>query len=116
MVYRAIRAIPWSKRLLCYPFLSRLFIKLTISFETDLYLLPFSLPLRELYRSHELKEMHSLLLEKGLRLRTDLEVDGWTSDVDMAIGDGDDSDGGEGGYDVKPAEEIFRERKRLLPY
>lgn len=55
--------------------------------------------------------MYQLLLEKGLRLRAELELGDWTSDVQIQADESDDDE-----YDVKPAEVIFEERKRLMPY
>lgn len=66
-----------------------------------------------MYKSTELKEMHSLLLEKGLRVREELEIGGWTSDVEMLMGE--DSDEDVGGV-VKDVENLYSERQRLMPY
>lgn len=50
----------------------------------DLYLKPFSAPLRSAFRSKELRELHSVLLEKGLRIRLELDTfaEGWSSEVE----------------------------------
>ncbi|GAA5922599.1 uncharacterized protein JCM15063_003358 [Sporobolomyces koalae] len=91
LIYRALQECPWCK---------------------EFYLRPFSPTLRSVYRSTELRDFHHLLLEKGLRIRTDLDpfLDGAPmSDDEMAEDDGDAGDQGIG-------EEVFTERKKLMPY
>lgn len=58
--------------------------------------------------------MHSLLLEKGLRVRVELDefLVGWQDPSERRD---DDDENDEGGGDVD-FEEIFEERKRLMPY
>lgn len=80
----------------------------------ELYLKPFSSPLRTQYRTNELKEMHSLLLEKGLRVRVELDdfLAGWQDPSERReLDDGEDE-----GVDIAGVEAIFEERKRLMPY
>lgn len=75
----------------------------------DLYLRPFLPALRPVYRSQELRDWHSLLLEKGLRVR--VEVDGFTepgSDIEMEEDPPLE--------DVTEAEGLLREREYLKPY
>lgn len=45
--------------------------------------MPFNLPFRQVYRLAELREVHRLMLEKGIRLHKSLEaaVAGWQSEV-----------------------------------
>lgn len=74
----------------------------------DLYLRPFLPALRPVYRSQELRDWHSLLLEKGLRVR--VEVDNFAevgSDVEMV------DPPLEGFTD---AEGLLAEREYLKPY
>jgi hypothetical protein len=73
---------------------------------------PFSKPLRSVYRSQELNAMYQLLLEKGLRIRAELELGDWSSDVDVEMEANEEDEGD----DVKPAEILFEDRKRLMPY
>ncbi|GAA6058551.1 hypothetical protein JCM10212_006990 [Sporobolomyces blumeae] len=92
LIYRALRECPWCK---------------------EFYLRPFSPTLRSVYRSSELRDFHHLLLEKGLRVRVDLEpfLGGAVySDVEM-LGIEDEEDG-----EVGVGEEVFEERKKLMPY
>ena len=68
-----------------------------------------------MYRSDELRELHRLLLEKGLRVRLELDdfAEGWRSEPeDMEQDSSDDDRGGV----VKVAEELYQERARLMPY
>lgn len=82
----------------------------------EFYLRPFSPTLRAVYRSSELRDFHHLLLEKGLRIRIDLDpyLEGvQLSDVEMLEeGEEKNSEGGE--LDV--GEEVFEERRKLMPY
>lgn len=59
--------------------------------------------------------MHSLLLEKGLRVRVELDdfIEGWTSDVEMDDRRVEDE---EEGALIKDTEELYSERQRLMPY
>jgi hypothetical protein len=52
-------------------------------FLADLYIMAFTPPFREAYRSAELREIHRLMLEKGIRLHKSLEsaVAGWRSEA-----------------------------------
>lgn len=91
-------------------------LRLTLrSSKTEFYLRPFSPTLRSVYRSSELRDFHHLLLEKGIRVRIDLDpfLEGAEfSDVEMLeIEDGDE---GQEALDV--GEEVFAERQKLLPY
>jgi hypothetical protein len=56
--------------------------------------------------------MYQLLLEKGLRIRAELELGDWSSDVDVEMEANEEDEGD----DVKPAEILFEDRKRLMPY
>lgn len=65
-----------------------------------------------MYRSRELVEMHSLLLEKGLRVKEELDLGDYASDTEVvAVDGGRDEEGGD-----EEIFEIFEERKRLMPY
>jgi hypothetical protein len=79
----------------------------------EFYLRPFSPALRSVYRSRELRDFHHLLLEKGLRVRVDIEpfLEGVvTSDME------DDEEEGEGPMLEDAGEELLAERRRLMPY
>ncbi|KAL8278570.1 hypothetical protein RQP46_009062 [Phenoliferia psychrophenolica] len=94
LLYRGIRECPWVK---------------------ELYLKPFALPFRAAFRAKELQQLHSLLLEKGLRVRVELEEfgeGGGDSDVEMGVEEPDEAAGGL----VKETEELYEERRRLMPY
>lgn len=81
----------------------------------EFYLRPFSPTLRSVYRSSELRDFHHLLLEKGLRIRVDLDpfLEGvQLSDVEMLEDDEEELGQGELGI----GEEVFAERKKLMPY
>lgn len=78
----------------------------------DIYLKPFAAPLRTMYSSSELKAMNYLLVEKGLRVREELELGNWTSDVEMANSENEE----DGGAVVKDVETLYEERRKLMPY
>ncbi|BGP52880.1 hypothetical protein JCM8202v2_000437 [Rhodotorula sphaerocarpa] len=91
LIYRAIRDCPWCK---------------------EFYLRPFSPTLRSVYRSRELNDFHHLLLEKGIRVRVDIEAflaGSVTSDMEVEVGPEMErlEDAGE---------EVLTERQRLAPY
>uniref|UniRef100_A0A0K3C9N5 BY PROTMAP: gi/647394756/emb/CDR35990.1/ RHTO0S01e11694g1_1 [Rhodosporidium toruloides] n=1 Tax=Rhodotorula toruloides TaxID=5286 RepID=A0A0K3C9N5_RHOTO len=93
LIYRAIRECPWCK---------------------EFYLRPFSPALRSVYRSRELRDFHHLLLEKGLRVRVDIEpfLEGAvTSDMED-----DEEEEGEGPMLEDAGEALLAERRRLMPY
>lgn len=74
----------------------------------DLYLKPFSQPLRSIYIPAELRFYYSLLLEKGLRVRVEMadqveEVLRMEEEPEEVVA-------------MLDAEEIFAERRRLMPY
>lgn len=79
----------------------------------DLYMLPFTSPFRQVYRSSELREMHRLMLEKGIRLHKSLEsaVAGWQSEVSEDEVDLDAIETEDSLYARKQA----AERLRLMP-
>lgn len=103
-------------------FSSRLDLSLlTPRFLADLYMRPFLPILRPVYRSSELRNWHSLLLEKGLRVRVDTDsfLEGEVgSDIEMEEQERDE--------DMKPLEDVgndwaagedlLREREQLKPY
>ncbi|GJN91570.1 hypothetical protein Rhopal_004593-T1 [Rhodotorula paludigena] len=95
LIYRAIRECPWCK---------------------EFYLRPFSPSLRSVFRSRELRDFHHLLLEKGLRVR--VEVDSFLDGAVFSDMEDDKDDG----HEVAPArledagEELLTERQRLMPY
>ncbi|BGP44730.1 hypothetical protein JCM10450v2_000544 [Rhodotorula kratochvilovae] len=96
LVYQAIRECPWCK---------------------EFYLRPFSPALRPVFRSRDLRDFHHLLLEKGLRVRVDIEpfLEGVvTSDME----DDDAADEGEGPLErlEEAGEDVLSERQRLMPY
>lgn len=82
----------------------------------EFYLRPFSPSLRSVFRSRELRDFHHLLLEKGLRVRVEVE-----SFLDGAVFS-DMEDDEDDGHEVAPArledagEELLTERQRLMPY
>jgi len=87
---------------------------LTPHSSTEFYLRPFSPTLRSVYRSSELRDFHHLLLEKGIRVRIDLDpyLEGAEfSDVEMFEIEDED---GQGALNV--GEEVFTERQKLMPY
>lgn len=78
----------------------------------EFYLRPFSPTLRSVYRSRELNDFHHLLLEKGIRVRVDIEAflaGSVTSDMEVEVGPEMErlEDAGE---------EVLTERQRLAPY
>ncbi|KWU46645.1 DUF1740-domain-containing protein [Rhodotorula sp. JG-1b] len=78
------------------------------------YLRPFSPTLRSVYRSRELRDFHHLLLEKGLRIRVDVDayLEGeQTSDMEVEDDDTADLERLE-----QAGEEVLTERQRLMPY
>ncbi|KAM0754939.1 DUF1740-domain-containing protein [Meredithblackwellia eburnea MCA 4105] len=92
LTFRGIRECPWCK---------------------ELYLKAFSPHLRPSFRSKELRQVHSLLLEKGLRVRLELDgfLRGWSSsDVE------DEGDEEPAPLLLKETEELYSERRRLMPY
>ncbi|GAA5950440.1 hypothetical protein JCM3765_004549 [Sporobolomyces pararoseus] len=94
LIYRALRECPWCK---------------------EFYLRPFSPTLRSVYRSSELRDFHHLLLEKGLRIRLDLDpfLEGvQLPDVEMLEDDEEEL----GHRELGIGEEVFAERKKLMPY
>ncbi|GAA5907948.1 nuclear exosome regulator NRDE2 [Sporobolomyces salmoneus] len=98
LIYRALRECPWCQ---------------------EFYLRPFSPTLRSVYRSSELRDFHHLLLEKGLRVRIDLDpyLEGAQfSDVEMLENDEEEDREGEGGGTLGIGEEVFVESKKLMPY
>lgn len=110
LVYRAVRECPWCKGTSRFPNNDPANPRFA-----ELYLKPFAAPLRTMYRSDELRELHRLLLEKGLRVRLELDdfAEGWRSEPeDMEQDSSDDDRGGV----VKVAEELYQERARLMPY
>lgn len=74
-------------------------------------MMPFSAPLRSAYKSKELRELHRLMLEKGIRMYASLESDGWRSEVSE---DEEDQDARET-EDSLYAQKTAAERLRLLP-
>lgn len=70
-----------------------------------LHLKPFSNPLRFAYRSTELKKLHSLMMERGLRIHVDLITSGWRSEDS----EGEDED------EVEGEGELAGNRGMLLP-
>ncbi|GAA6015188.1 hypothetical protein JCM11491_000498 [Sporobolomyces phaffii] len=89
LIYRALRECPWCK---------------------EFYLRPFSPTLRSVYRSSELRDFHHLLLEKGIRVRIEVDpfLDGAVfSDAEM-LEDNDD--------ELGIGEEVLAERNKLMPY
>ncbi|BGP21464.1 hypothetical protein JCM10295v2_000339 [Rhodotorula toruloides] len=91
LIYRAIRECPWCK---------------------EFYLRPFSPALRSVYRSRELRDFHHLLLEKGLRVRVDIEpyLEG------VIASDMEDEEEEEGPMLQDAGEALLEERRRLMPY
>lgn len=80
----------------------------------EFYLRPFSPTLRSVYRSQELRDFHHLLLEKGLRIRVDVDayLEGeQTSDMEVEDDDTADLERLE-----QAGEEVLTERQRLMPY
>ncbi|GAA6004312.1 hypothetical protein JCM10207_000663 [Rhodosporidiobolus poonsookiae] len=90
LIYRALRECPWCK---------------------ELYLRPFSPALRSVYRSRELRDFHHALLEKGLRVR--VEIDSFLAEYTSSDAE-DERDEQMGVADV--GEELLEERQRLKPY
>ncbi|GAA5891027.1 hypothetical protein JCM6882_006393, partial [Rhodosporidiobolus microsporus] len=93
LIYRALRECPWCK---------------------ELYLRPFSPALRSVYRSRELRDFHHLLLEKGLRVRVELD-----SFVEGHVGseaEEEDEDEDAPMRLEEAGEELLDERRRLMPY
>ena len=81
----------------------------------EFYLRPFSPALRSVYRSSELRDFHHLLLEKGLRIRVDLEPfleNAVLSDAEMS----EDDEVELAPDELEVGEEVFTERKNLMPY
>lgn len=75
----------------------------------DLYLRPFLPALRPVYRTQELRDWHSLLLEKGLRVR--VEMDDFAeagSDEEMELDPPLE--------EATEAEGLLTEREALKPY
>lgn len=99
-MYRAIRDCPWCK--------GRSAVPVSRADPPDLYLKPFSPSMRTLYDSTELASFYSLLLEKGLRVRVEM-----VPYEEPALLRGESDDEGAANSD---AEEIFAERRRLMPY
>ncbi|GAA6047144.1 hypothetical protein JCM3770_006922 [Rhodotorula araucariae] len=95
LIYQAIRECPWCK---------------------EFYLRPFSPSLRPVFRSRDLRDFHHLLLEKGLRVRVD--VDPFLEGVVTSDMEDDEADEGEGplGRLEEAGEEVLTERQRLMPY
>lgn len=118
LIYRAVRECPWCKgELLCSSFC---FLVLTSCTFADLYMRPFLPVLRSVYRSSELRNWHSLLLEKGLRVRVDTNsfLEGEVgSDVEMEEQEQDEEPPLEdAGNDWAAGEDLLREREQLKPY
>ncbi|KAK4054854.1 hypothetical protein OIV83_000778 [Microbotryomycetes sp. JL201] len=111
LVYRAVHECPWCK---------------------PLYMKAFEVALTPVFNDVELRDWYRLMLEKGLRIRTELELDAQSDDQQvhdermLAWGDdGDDvnmvenADNGERSqveHDVHVAEDLLREREELKPY
>lgn len=74
-------------------------------------MLAFTAPLRSAYRSAELREVHRLMLEKGLRIHTDFNevTSGWNSQAS------NDDEEDEASEDALYAQRQAEERLRLLP-
>jgi len=91
LLQRALVECPWAK---------------------DLYMMAFTGSLRSDFRSNELRNIHRLLLEKGIRVHTSLDdlVSGWKSeeseDEDMEEAETEDT---------LYAQTLAAERQRLLP-
>ncbi|KAK4703296.1 nuclear exosome regulator NRDE2, partial [Phenoliferia sp. Uapishka_3] len=114
LLYRGIRKCPWVKGSLSFPFSTDSLLILSV-LSTELYLMPFSLPLRSTFQSKELRQMHSLLLEKGLRVKIELDdaLEGrGVSDVELEEEEVNDHTSGL----MNETEELYRERTRLMPY
>lgn len=92
LLHRALAECPWAK---------------------DLYLMAFASPFRQAYRSAELRDIHRLMLEKGIRLHKSLEtaVAGWQSEVSEEEVDMDAEETEDSLYAQKQA----AERLRLMP-
>jgi hypothetical protein len=86
----------------------------------DLYMRPFLPSLRPVYRSSELRNWHSLLLEKGLRVRVDVDsfVEGEVgSDVEVEEPEREEDMPLEYvGDEWAAGEDLLREREQLKPY
>lgn len=91
---------------------------LTLRSLADLYMRPFLPVLRPVYRSSELRNWHSLLLEKGLRVRVDTD-----SFLEGEVGS--DVETEERNEDMPlenvqaewaAGEDLLREREHLKPY
>ncbi|BGP12676.1 hypothetical protein JCM10213v2_008178 [Rhodosporidiobolus nylandii] len=93
LIYRAMRECPWCK---------------------ELYLRPFSPALRSVYRSRELRDFHHLLLEKGLRVRVD--IDAFLDQYVSSEAEDDEQDEDAPVRLAEAGEELLEERQRLMPY
>jgi hypothetical protein len=83
-----------------------------------LYLKPFLPALSSVYRASELREWYSLLLEKGLRVRVEIDpyigdIEGGEEDAERWIEDGPSEDARPGDM---VAEDLLHEREELKPY
>lgn len=85
----------------------------TICRLSDLYTMAFISPFRQAYRSAELREIHRLMLEKGIRLHKSLEsaVAGWQSEVSEDEMDMDALETEDSMY----AQKLAAERLKLMP-
>jgi hypothetical protein len=80
----------------------------------ELYLLPFSQPLRSAYRRDELEQLHSLMIDKGLRLHAEL-VAAQSEEEEEEEGEEEaETSGEESSLDASDVD--LEERKRLMPY
>ncbi|GAA5887659.1 hypothetical protein JCM5296_004450 [Sporobolomyces johnsonii] len=93
LIYRALRECPWCK---------------------ELYLRPFSPALRSVYRTRELRDFHHLLLEKGLRIR--IELDPFLEGAELSDVEMEDEEDAVGVRLEEAGEEVLEERERLMPY
>ena len=114
MLYRAIKACPWSKgpsSTLTYPVhLSADRLLLFTLLFTALYLLPFG-PLRNSFTAKELEEVADLMADRKIRLRVPIEP----FLEDYAGDDASDEDE-EMGEDERRLVREQIERKALMPY
>lgn len=78
----------------------------------ELYLMAFG-PLRSVFKARELNELVAAMAERGIRMREDLELEGWMDPTASAM-EIEDSNGQNAG-DVE-LEKLLKDREEAKPY